>query len=138
MGYKRIHIRVPLTGKATLAHLKDGIHFTAKTINISAGGVAVSDTSMELQEGEEYQITVTTNRGDRIQLTAMLLRYEGNNAGFKTTEIGKEDLNFIKDMVDEYQTTPEFIDQLTEHDMLQQNYIDDEGNELEVTFDIDP
>lgn len=137
MNYKRIHIRVPVTGKAVLSDKENDIHLTAKAINISAGGVAITDTDSDLQH-KEYQIEVTTETGDTIKLTALLIRMADNNAGFKTTTIGKEHLSRIMAMVDEYQSTTEFIDQLTEYDMLQQNFIDDEGNELEVTFDIDP
>ena len=137
MNYKRIHIRVPLSGKAVLSNSEDGFHFTAQTINISEGGVAITDASQELQP-KEYQIAVSTENGQTITLTGLLLRQKDNDAGFKTTNIKNEDLKIIMNMVEEYQSTPEFLEQLTDHDMLQQNFIDDEGNELEVTFDIDP
>ncbi len=137
MGYRRIYIRVPLSGSATLMNKEKDICLTVQTINISQGGLALSTIENELPN-EVYHIDIVTEGNGTISLEAELLRQTDELVGFKTREISTKDLDTILHMVEEYQTTPDFIDQLTEFDMLQQNYIDDDGNELEVTFDTDP
>lgn len=137
MGYRRIFIRVPITCRATLVNKDQGVHLSVQTINISQGGLALSTIKDSLPTGT-YHIDIITEEKGHIELEAELLRQTDELIGFQTTEISSKALDTILTMVEEYQTTPDFIDQLTEFDMLQQNYIDDEGNELEVTFDTDP
>ena len=137
MGYKRIHVRVPLKARAIFSSIESGIHLTAQTINISQGGVAVTQPEAELPS-KEYAIEIALENDQKINFSALLVRQTENQMGFKTLTIDEDNLAVIHKMVDDYQTTPEFIDQITEHDMLQQNYVDDDGNELEVTFDTDP
>ncbi len=137
MGYRRVFIRVPLSGSATLINKEQDIRITVQTINISQGGLALSTIEDELPHGI-YHIDIVTEGNGTIELEAELLRQTGKLIGFQTKEISSKDLETILVMVEEYQSTPDFIDQLTDFDMLQQSYIDDDGNELEVTFDTDP
>lgn len=137
MGYSRIFIRVPLNGSATLVNSEKDVRLTVQTINISQGGLALYTIKDELPSGI-YHIDIVTEENGTISLEAELLRQTEELIGFQTREISNKDLDTILLMVEEYQTTPDFIDQLTEFDMLQQSYIDDDGNELEVTFDTDP
>lgn len=135
MEYRRVHIRVPLKGQAILSNSK-GALLKAKTIDISRGGLAVThpEDSLELQQ---YNINVITEDGLTIKLKAELVRETENSIGFKTSAIDHEDLKIISDMVYRYQETEDFIKQIDEHNIFDQHYIDDEGNELEVTFDVD-
>ncbi len=137
MGYSRIYIRVPLSGSATLINTDQDIRFTVQTINISQGGLALSTIEDELPGGT-YHIEIITEENGTISLDAELLRQTDKLLGFQIRKISAESLETILLMVEEYQTTPDFIDQLTQYGMLQQSYIDDDGNELEVTFDTDP
>jgi hypothetical protein len=135
MGHKRIFVRVPLTAEATLsAGQKKAI--TARTVDISQGGFCITGPSEDLSESE-YQIEIVTANGDRLNMYARLVRRDGEYAGFETLEMNDQSLEIITFLVSEYQMTPEFVKQLDEFDLLSQRFVDDEGNELEITFDND-
>ncbi len=135
MAHKRIHVRVPITGEATLSD-QQGIHIRARTIDISPGGLGVVNPSNPIGQ-TEYDIEVTTVEGESIRLTATLIRKSEESAGFKTSDIDENNLRIIADLVAKYQTTDCFIKQIDEHDLFDQQFVDDDGNELEVTFDVD-
>jgi hypothetical protein len=135
MGYKRIFIRVPLAAEATLSgERKKAIK--ARTVDISQGGFCISGPTEELSESE-YQIEIITAAGDRLEMRARLVRREGDCAGFQTLQMDEHCVEVITYLVSEYQMTPEFIKQLDEFDLLSQRFVDDDGNELEITFDHD-
>lgn len=135
MGHKRIFVRVPLTAEATLSGgQKKAIK--ARTVDISQGGFCITGPSEELSESE-YQIEIVTANGDRMKMYARLVRRDGDCAGFETLEMDEQSLEIITYLVSEYQMTPEFVKQLDEFDLLNQRFVDDEGNELEITFDDD-
>lgn len=136
MGHKRTYVRVPITGEATLSDGRGG-HIKASTIDISPGGLGVVNPENPLGQAD-YRIEVTTADGEKIELTASLIRKNEESAGFRTSDIDEHSLEVIANMVAEFQTTEEFIKQIAEHDLLQQSYIDEEGNEFAVTFEVDP
>lgn len=132
MGHKRIFVRVPLTAEAILsAGQKKAIK--ARTVDISQGGFCITGPSEDLSESE-YQIEIVTAGGERLNMYARLVRRDGDNAGFETLKIDDQSLVIITYLVSEYQMTPEFVKQLDEFDLLSQRFVDDEGNELEITF----
>lgn len=135
MEYRRVYIRVPVKGQAILSN-KRCAFLKAKTIDISRGGLAITypEDFLELQQ---YNISVITEDGLTIKLRAELVRQTEDSIGFKTSAIDNEDLKKISDIVHKYQETEDFIKQIDEHNILDQHFIDDEGNELEVTFNID-
>lgn len=133
MGHKRIFVRVPLTAEAILSgRQKKAIK--ARTVDISQGGFCITGPSEELSESE-YQIEIITANGERLKMYARLVRRDGDCTGFETLEMDEQSLEIITFLVSEYQMTPEFVKQLDEFDLLSQRFIDDEGNELEITFD---
>ncbi len=134
MGYKRIYVRVPLEGEAILSNSKRTI-IKARAIDISQGGIAITAFSEAISKEEEYQITVLTESGMRIQLSAHLVRVDDAIAGFQAVQIDQNSQEIIKNLVFEYQTTPAFIRQLDEFNLLDQRIVDEEGNEIEVTFE---
>lgn len=136
MDYKRIFVRVPITGEAVLSSSIEPF-IKARTIDISKGGLAVSEPSDSLKESE-YAITVTTTTGNKIEFTGKLIRESADSIGFKTIHIDKSNLSTISNLVYQYQETTDFIKQVDEHDLFDQLFIDEDGTELEVTFDIDP
>jgi c-di-GMP-binding flagellar brake protein YcgR len=131
MKHKRIHVRVPLTGEATLSN---SIHPTikARTIDISQGGVAIVDLSEELP-AVEYQIEMLTEAGQRISISARLVRVVDSIAGFQTLQIDRESQEIIKHLIFEYQKSIDFIKQLDEYNL--HKVIDEGGNEIEITFE---
>ncbi len=89
-------------------------------------------------EHTEYQISITTEDGERIQLTASLVHKNTLHTGFQTSDIDKNNLQIIANIVAKFQTTEAFIEQIDKQDLLEQSFIDEDGNEISVTFDIDP
>ncbi len=136
MEYKRIHVRVPIIGEVQLT--SDAVsHVRALAIDISQGGVAITDPSLSLAQGV-YGIKITTADGRDITMTGELIRQDETVAGFKTTDIDPDSLEIITDLIFQYQKTTDFIKQIEEHNLFDNRFVDDDGNELDVTFDVDP
>jgi len=131
MKHKRIYIRVPLHGHAILTSSR---HPTIKahTIDISQGGVAVAALS-EAICGVEYKIEILTESGQEIEIFAKLIRVEDAVAGFQTMRVDQKSQEIIKELVFEYQNTVDFIKQLDECNL--HKVLDDEGNEIEISFE---
>ncbi len=136
MAHKRLYVRVPITGEAILSN-KQGKRFKARAKDISQGGIGITDPSSPL-EPAEYQVEIITEEGEHIYFTATLIHKSTSQTGFQTSEIDKKNLQIIADLIAEFQTTEEFIKQIDEHDLLEQNFIDENGDEISVTFDKDP
>ena len=136
MAHKRLYVRVPITGEAILSN-KEGKRIKARAKDISKGGIGVTDPSSPL-ESAEYQVEIITEEGEHIYFTATLIHKSTSQTGFQTSEIDKKNLQIIANLIAEFQTTEEFIKQIDEHDLLEQNYIDENGDEISVTFDKDP
>lgn len=129
--HRRIHIRVPLSGEAVLSN-KRNPKIKARAIDISKGGVAVSVFSTNPPKAQ-YRIHILTENGQKIEILAKLVRVDHTTAGFQTLKIDEKSQEVINDLISEYQTTPDFIKQLDEYNML--NAVDEEGNEIEITFE---
>lgn len=136
MGYKRIFVRVPIEGYACLSAGSIG-KIKARTIDISFGGIGIISPSEKLPP-TEYQIEVTTERGEYIRLNAELIRQNEKSAGFQITHLDNEHREIIARLVEEFQTTDEFIKQLDEHDLFAQHFVDEEGNQFDISFEAMP
>ena len=135
MGHKRIYVRVPLRGEAVLSK-RGKPTIKARTIDISQGGVAITAFSEEVSSAE-YRIEILTETGQKIEIFAQLVRVDDAIAGFQTLQIDEKSQEIIKNLVFEYQTTPDFIKQLDEYNLLDDKVVDEDGNEIEVTFEKD-
>ena len=133
MSHRRIHVRVPLNGHATLLS-KDNLSIKASTIDISYGGVAITDFSTDIPN-QEYQIEIVTERGQRIKICAHLVRVEGEIAGFQALQVDQDSMEIINHLVFEYQTTLDFIKQVHEFHLL--DVVDENGNTIDVAFESD-
>lgn len=133
MTQKRQQARVPISGQATLSN-EHGITLTATTKDISPGGVGLLKPETPLTE-KEYRIRVDTEDGRQIHLMATLIHSSDTTSGFQTSDIDDKSLQIITELVLEYQTTDDFIKQIDEFDILKQKYIDEDGNEVSVTFE---
>lgn len=136
MAHKRLYVRIPIAGEAVISN-KHGVHIKTPAKDISQGGLGVTTPSTPLDHSE-YQITITTEEDEKIQLTATLIYKNKHHTGFQTSEIDRHNLQIIADLVAKFQTTEEFIEQIDKQDLLEQSFIDEDGNEISVTFDIDP
>lgn len=135
MSYKRIHVRVPIQGEALLLSCKDA-SIKSQTIDISHGGVAITSPDVPLTENT-YDIIITFKDGKKIRIAAYLVRQEGGVLGFKTDKIDSDSLQIITDLVFAYQETNDFIKQIDEHNLFSHSFIDEEGKELDITFNVD-
>ena len=130
MKLKRIYVRVPLSGEATLSNNSNPT-IRARTIDISQGGLAVEVFSGEVPTAE-YHIEILTEAGQRIDMFAQLVRADDSIAGFQALQIDQKSQEIIRNLVFEYETTTDFIYNLDELNLL-----DKEGNEIEITFEKD-
>jgi c-di-GMP-binding flagellar brake protein YcgR len=135
MGITRISVRVPLEGEVTLSN-SDNPLIKARTIDISHGGAAAYAFSEPLSI-DKYRIEILTEAGQRIELFAQLVRVEDATAGFQTLQIDQKSQKIINDLIFEYQKTTDFIKQLDEFNLLNDIIVDEEGNEIEITFEED-
>ena len=135
MAHKRLYVRVPITGEAILSN-KQGVRIKARAKDISQGGMGVTDLSSPLDPAE-YQVEIITVEGERINFTATLVHKSTNQTGFETSEIDKKNFHIIADLIAEFQSTEEFIKQIDKSDLLEQSFIDENGDEISVTFDRD-
>jgi len=119
-----------LSGEAILSNSCNPT-IKARTINISQGGVALVTFSEEFFS-TEYQIEILTEARQRIEIFAQLVRVDESIAGFQTLQIDQKNLKVIKNLVFEYQKTTDFLNQLDEFNLL-----DEEGDEIEITFEKD-
>jgi hypothetical protein len=136
MQYQRLHIRVPVTGEATLS-LGDRVRVSATVINISAGGICIAATSHVLDENE-YHIEIITRDGEKISFAGFPVYQTDSSVGVKITSISKDDLKAIYRVVQGFQLTEEFIKHIDERDILKDWLVDEAGNDLSVTFETDP
>ncbi len=133
MGYRRFYVRVPFVAEAILLG-RQTQDIKARTVDISEGGFCITAPTKALSESE-YHIRITTADGDTLEMKARPVRQNGDLTGFQTLEMDRHAREVITLLVSEYQMTPEFIRQLDEFDLLNQRFIDDQGNELEISFD---
>jgi len=124
MAHKRIHVRVPLAGEVLLS-TGQGKRIKTPVINISQGGVGIASPSTTLAED-----------GEHIQFTATLVYRGEHTSGFKTSDIDKKNLQIIAELVAEFQSTEEFIKQVDNLDLFPQKFIDEDGREVSVTFEM--
>ncbi len=136
MRLKRKYVRVPLSGEAILSTSRNQT-IKARTINISEGGVAVTDIFSEEIPSGNYQIEILTEAGQRIELFAQRVRFDDHIAGFQTLWTDQNGQEFIRNLVFEYEKTTAFIKQLDEFNLLDDKVVDEEGHELEITFEKD-
>jgi c-di-GMP-binding flagellar brake protein YcgR len=132
MDYKRIYVRVPISGEAILSFSKETFIKT-QAIDISLGGLAIIAPREPLTK-KNYNITISTKDGKKIELSAELVRQDEEVFGFKTSHLDKNNLQIIKELVFEYQETTDFIKQIEEHNLFDHWFVDDEGNVLDITF----
>jgi c-di-GMP-binding flagellar brake protein YcgR len=135
MRFKRIFVRVPLNGEAILSNSNNPT-IKARTIDISQGGVSVVRFSKEVPVAE-YHIEILTEAGQKIEIFAKLVRVDDSIAGFQTLQIDQKSQEIIQNLVFEYETTDDFINQLDEFNLLDDKVVDEEGNEIEITFEKD-
>ena len=135
---RRKYARVPLSGEAILSNSSNPT-IKASIIDISQGGLALGSFSGEVSTAE-YQVEIFTESGERIEFSVKLVRVVDSIVGFiacfRILQIDQKNQEIIQNLVFEYQNTCfEFIKQLDECNLLDDKVVDEEGNELKITFE---
>lgn len=134
MGYKRISVRVPIDGTATLKSAAD-THVGVKTRDISVEGFGVEHFPGEV-DSLNYQVDVTLKADVKLHFTGKLVKHHNTSTtGFMIVDISDEDRSYIASLVEEYQKTEDFVRQVGDYEILPQSYIDEDGTELDITFE---
>jgi len=134
MKYKRIYIRVPVIGGVSLES-KQGVVIKASALDISENGIGVNDLSNS-PENTEYKIQVTTVGYGQMNFSGFLVHTYKNTAGFNITTIDSLNLKILKNIVADFQATEEFIKCIDKHDIMRDWFVDDEGNKIDLTFEV--
>jgi hypothetical protein len=137
MSYRRIHVRVPIEAEAFLSSGQTSV-IKAKAIDISHGGVAVTDLPTTTLPDADYRIEVTIQDGRKINLAAKLVRQTAKVAAFQASHIDPKSWQIIKELVFSYQETDDFIKQMEEYRLLDNYLVDESGTEIDISFDVDP
>ena len=136
MYYKRLHIRVPASGKAVLSD-REGIRVEATLINVSAGGFRITVPGHTLDHTDHHIEIITPSRG-KIQFTGVPVYQTEENVGIKITAVEIDDLKKIYQLVQDFQLSEDFIKQIEEQDLLKDWLVDETGNALTITFEANP
>jgi hypothetical protein len=133
MGYKRAHIRIPLQAHATLS-CRQSRRVKAKAVNISIGGIGLVDDMPPLKD-TEYHVQVQTNTGECINLLASVVYKKEKLSGLKTIFIDQNSIHALKDIVAMFQSSSDFINHIDQQNILNDRFIDDNGEELQFDFE---
>lgn len=136
MKYKRLHIRVPVIGGVSLES-ELGVVIKASALDISENGIGINDFSNRL-ENTEYKIQVTTISHGEMHFSGILVHTYKNSAGFKITNIDPSNLKILKNIINAFQATEEFIKHIDKHDIMRDWIKDKDGNEIDVSFEVSP
>lgn len=134
MGHKRVHIRVPILGEVTLSTL-EGIVVEAQAIDISMGGIRIANPSLSIWDNE-YDIRITLAGRGTIEFRAVLIHENSEVAGFKIVDIDSENLHLIFLVIADFQSTEDFIKHIEKGNILRDWFVDDHGQQLDVTFEV--
>jgi len=133
MLYQRLHIRVPASGEVILL-AGESVRLRASAINISAGGLCISAPSHILDQ-DEYQIQIFTPAYGEIEFSGLPVYQSEESIGIKITSINDNNLREIYKLVEDFQLTEDFIKHIDEHNIIDDWFADDAGNDLSITFE---
>lgn len=134
MSHKRLHIRVPVTAEVSLTS-NDAIMIEAQAIDISAVGIRVSTPDTAPRPDTEYVVEIKTKSHGVTQFMAKLIHEGEYGAGFGITRIDAENLRSIYKMINDFQGTEEFIHHIDQFCILEDWFVDDNGESLDVVFE---
>lgn len=136
MKYKRINIRVPFIGEVSLESTPD-IVIKACALDISMNGIGIHKFSND-PENKEYKIAVTAVGYGKIYFSGTLAHTYKETAGFMITNIDPANLKILKRIIADFQTTEAFIHHIDKHDIIGDWFVDSEGKEIDLTFEMSP
>ena len=133
MHYKRLHIRVPVSGRVILS-AGHRVRVKASAINISVGGLCIAAPSYLLDQ-DEYHIEITMPSKEKIRFSGLPVYQTDKSVGIKITSIENRNLKKIYQLIEGFQLTEDFIKHIDEHDILEDWFVDDAGNNLDISFE---
>ena len=136
MHYKRLHIRVPVSGSVILS-AGHRVRVKAIAINISVGGLCIAAPSHILDQ-DEYHIEITMPSKEKIRFSGLSVYQTDKSVGIKITSIGNRNLKKIYQLIEGFQLTEDFIKHIDEHDILEDWFVDNTGNNLDISFETEP
>ena len=134
MGYRRAYIRIPVTGKVVLSSRNDrSIH--SRITNISQGGLGITGWPITLNS-KQYFVNVTTGNGRKISLMGLVVHHNNRTTGLKIVAIDRKNLETIHQLIEEFQTSEEFIRQINDKNIITDWFVDENGDELDFNFEL--
>ena len=133
MLYKRLHIRVPVSGRVILS-VGHRVRVKASAIDISVGGLCIAAPSYLLDQ-DEYHIEITMPSKEKIRFSGLPVYQTDKSVGIKITSIETKNLKIIYQLVEGFQLTEDFIKHIDERDILADWFADDAGNKLDISFE---
>ena len=133
MKYKRLHIRVPVTGGVLITQ-KERITVEADIINISAGGICIASPSHQLEDGE-YNVELLIPSSGKITFSGFPVYQTGDYVGIRITSIDPDYLKKIYQLVEGFQLTEDFIRHIDQGDILNDWFTNESGEEISITFE---
>jgi len=106
----------------------------ASAINISVGGLCIAAPSYLLDQ-DEYHIEITMPSKEKIRFSGLPVYQTEKSVGIKITSIESKNLKKIYQLVEGFQLTEDFIKHIDEHDILADWFVDDAGNNLDISFE---
>ena len=125
---------MPLVGVISLVS-KSGLLIKARALDISENGIGINEIAT-CPENVEYQIQITTISHGKIHFSGILVHTYKNTAGFMITNIDSSNYEILKNIINDFQATEEFIKRIETHNIMIDWLRDNEGNEINLTFEI--
>ena len=109
----------------------------ASAINISVGGLCIAAPS-HLLDQDEYHIEITMPTKEKIRFSGLPVYQTEKSVGIRITSIESKNLKKIYQLVEGFQLTEDFIKHIDEHDILEDWFVDNAGNNLDISFETEP
>lgn len=133
MGYRRQHIRIPMTGSAVLVN-RHNRRVPTKVVNISEGGIGVTGWPLSL-EYSKYLVILKTKDDKSIRFMGSVMYQNNRTTGLKMVTIDKTNRRAIRQLISEFQASEEFIQQIDGDGILTDWFVDENGDELDFNFE---
>ena len=126
---KRIHERTLFRGMVTLTS-PDQEDITATLVNISLGGLLISEPSSPIDKKTEYKTQICSIAQKPIILSVLYARQKEQHVGMRITQYHLDGKNQLKTLMTDLKYTEELVE-LLEEGWLDYFFEDDQERELE-------
>lgn len=126
---KRVHERTLFRGKVTLTS-PGREDITATLVNISLGGLLISEPSSPVEKTTEYKTQIYSIAQKPIILSVLYARQKEQHVGMRITQYHLDGKNQLKTLMTDLKYTEELVE-LLEEGWLDYFFEDDQERELE-------